>query len=132
MSGPIHPARLRRAVAAACAALLFVALAQGTAAGTDPPSPTTTPSSPTPSSATPPSSPSASGDTGLGGLDPRITAIMRKPEYRNAQWGLLQTDPDTGRVVHSLFPEQFFIPGSTANCSASRARGRRSAPTTAS
>ncbi|MEU2451908.1 MULTISPECIES: D-alanyl-D-alanine carboxypeptidase/D-alanyl-D-alanine-endopeptidase [unclassified Streptomyces] len=113
MSGPIHPARLRRAAAAACAALLFVALAQGTAAGTDPPSPTT-PSSPTPSSATPPSPPSASGDTGLGGLDPRITAIMRKPEYRNAQWGLLQTDPDTGRVVHSLFPEQFFIPGSTA------------------
>lgn len=39
---------------------------------------------------------------------------MRKPEYKNAQWGLLQTDPDGGQVVHSQFPEQFFIPGSTA------------------
>lgn len=39
---------------------------------------------------------------------------MRKPEYRNAQWGLLQKDPASGRVVHSLFPGQFFIPGSTA------------------
>ncbi|MBT2451441.1 D-alanyl-D-alanine carboxypeptidase/D-alanyl-D-alanine-endopeptidase [Streptomyces sp. ISL-43] len=39
---------------------------------------------------------------------------MGKPEYRHAQWGLLQTEPDGGRVVHSLFPDQFFVPGSTA------------------
>ncbi len=39
---------------------------------------------------------------------------MRKPEYRNAQWGLLQKDPVSGRVIHSRFPGQFFIPGSTA------------------
>ncbi|MFI1944878.1 D-alanyl-D-alanine carboxypeptidase/D-alanyl-D-alanine-endopeptidase [Streptomyces virginiae] len=107
MSRPFHLAPIRRGLAAACATLLFVALASGTATGADP---TPTPS-PSPSTGT---SPSATGDTGLGGLDPRITAIMRKPDYRNAQWGLLQTDPDDGRVVHSLFPEQFFIPGSTA------------------
>lgn len=96
MNGPNPSAPLRRGLAAACAALLFVALATGTAAGADP--------SPSPSP-----SPSASG-----GLDPRITAIMRKPEYRNAQWGLLQTGPDSKRVVHSMYPDQFFIPGSTA------------------
>ncbi|NXY96569.1 D-alanyl-D-alanine carboxypeptidase/D-alanyl-D-alanine-endopeptidase [Streptomyces sp. BR123] len=39
---------------------------------------------------------------------------MQKPEYRHAQWGLLQTAPDDGRVLHSMFPGQFFIPGSTA------------------
>ncbi|MFG2973185.1 D-alanyl-D-alanine carboxypeptidase/D-alanyl-D-alanine-endopeptidase [Streptomyces sp. NPDC048331] len=105
MSRPLHPAPIRRSMAAACAALLFVALVPGTATGADP--------TPTPSSAPSTSTPSATGDTGLAGLDPRITAIMRKPDYRNARWGLLQTDPD-GRVVHSLFPEEFFIPGSTA------------------
>ncbi|MFB6577297.1 D-alanyl-D-alanine carboxypeptidase/D-alanyl-D-alanine-endopeptidase [Streptomyces sp. NPDC056402] len=106
MSRPIHSAPLRRGTAAACAALLFLVLAPGTATGADP-----TPAPPPSPSAT---TPSATGDTGLAGLDPRIREIMRKPDYRNAQWGLLQTDPDSGRVVHSLFPEQFFIPGSTA------------------
>ncbi|MFI8387777.1 D-alanyl-D-alanine carboxypeptidase/D-alanyl-D-alanine-endopeptidase [Streptomyces sp. NPDC085540] len=111
MSRPIHSAPLRRGTAAACAALLFVALAPGTATGADPtPAPPPSPSATTPSATTP----SATGDTGLAGLDPRITEIMRGPDYRNAQWGLLQTDPESGRVVHSLFPEQFFIPGSTA------------------
>ncbi|MGZ9935325.1 D-alanyl-D-alanine carboxypeptidase/D-alanyl-D-alanine endopeptidase [Streptomyces sp. NC-S4] len=107
MSRPIHSAPLRRGTAAACAALLFVALAPGTATAADP---TPSPSATAPSA----TAPSATGDTGLAGLDPRITEIMRKPDYRHAQWGLLQTDPESGRVVHSLFPEQFFIPGSTA------------------
>ncbi|MGW5347266.1 D-alanyl-D-alanine carboxypeptidase [Streptomyces sp. NPDC004050] len=39
---------------------------------------------------------------------------MQKPEYRHAQWGLLRTDPDAGRGLHSMCPGQFFIPGSTA------------------
>ncbi|MFI1281215.1 D-alanyl-D-alanine carboxypeptidase/D-alanyl-D-alanine-endopeptidase [Streptomyces sp. NPDC020858] len=106
MSSPIHSASRRRGVAAACAALLFVALAPGTAAGAPSPSPSPSPSS------NPSASPSGGG--GQGPLDPRITEIMGKPEYRHAQWGLLQTEPDGGRVVHSLFPGQFFIPGSTA------------------
>ncbi|MFE1174002.1 D-alanyl-D-alanine carboxypeptidase/D-alanyl-D-alanine-endopeptidase [Streptomyces sp. NPDC058773] len=47
-------------------------------------------------------------------LDPRITAIMQKPEYRHAQWGLFQQDPQTGKVPLSRYADQFFIPGSTA------------------
>ncbi len=49
-----------------------------------------------------------------GGLPPEITAIMSKPAYRHAQWGLLEVDPANGRVVHSQYPDQFFMPGSTA------------------
>ncbi|MFD6798610.1 D-alanyl-D-alanine carboxypeptidase/D-alanyl-D-alanine-endopeptidase [Streptomyces cyaneofuscatus] len=56
----------------------------------------------------------SSPDGGDGRLDPRITEIMRKPDYPNAQWGLLQQDPESGRVVHSRFAEQLFIPGSVA------------------
>ncbi|MFB7463600.1 D-alanyl-D-alanine carboxypeptidase/D-alanyl-D-alanine-endopeptidase [Streptomyces sp. NPDC056224] len=101
MEDPIRFAALRRRVAAGCAALLLVALASGTGARAAP----SPPPSPTPW-------PTGVGDPGR--LDPRITEIMRKPEYRNAQWGLLQTEPADGRVLHSLFPGQFFIPGSTA------------------
>jgi len=43
-----------------------------------------------------------------------IQAIMDKPAYQHAQWGLLEVDGSTGRIVHSQFPDQFFIPGSTA------------------
>ncbi|MBP0932217.1 D-alanyl-D-alanine carboxypeptidase [Streptomyces sp. KCTC 0041BP] len=92
--GRTKPPPRRRAAAGAFAALLLVALVCGTGARAAP-------------SPTPPPPPS--------GLDPRITEIMRKPEYRHAQWGLLQTEPGAdGRVLHSLFPGQFFIPGSTA------------------
>lgn len=54
------------------------------------------------------------GTGGLGGLGAEILEIMGKPEYEHAQWGLLEVDDETGRVVHSQFPDQFFIPGSTA------------------
>ncbi|MFF2045452.1 D-alanyl-D-alanine carboxypeptidase/D-alanyl-D-alanine-endopeptidase [Kitasatospora sp. NPDC058170] len=54
----------------------------------------------------------AASDGHDGGLDPRITAIMAKPAYQHAQWGLLETDPATGRVIHEMSPDQFFIPGS--------------------
>ncbi|MFD3544277.1 D-alanyl-D-alanine carboxypeptidase/D-alanyl-D-alanine-endopeptidase [Streptomyces sp. NPDC058655] len=84
---------MRRRVAGGLCALLLVVLAPAAAAAPTPPPP---------------------GDTGSAGLDPRITDIMRKPEYRNARWGLLQTGPDGGQPVHSLLAEQFFVPGSTA------------------
>ncbi|MFF3743369.1 D-alanyl-D-alanine carboxypeptidase/D-alanyl-D-alanine endopeptidase [Streptomyces kronopolitis] len=47
-------------------------------------------------------------------LDPRITAVMRKPDYRHAQWGLFQQNPDGGEVTQSRYADQFFVPGSTA------------------
>ncbi|MCM2420240.1 D-alanyl-D-alanine carboxypeptidase/D-alanyl-D-alanine-endopeptidase [Streptomyces sp. RKAG293] len=46
-------------------------------------------------------------------LSPEIRAIMDKPAYEHAQWGLLEVEGSTGRVVHSQYPDQFFIPGST-------------------
>ncbi|MFD9405790.1 D-alanyl-D-alanine carboxypeptidase/D-alanyl-D-alanine-endopeptidase [Streptomyces sp. NPDC059989] len=103
MEDPIRFAALRRRVAAVCGALLLVALASATGARAAP----SPPPSPSPS-------PWPTGVGEPGRLDPRITEIMRKPEYRHAQWGLLQTEPVGGQVLHSLFPGQFFIPGSTA------------------
>jgi D-alanyl-D-alanine carboxypeptidase/D-alanyl-D-alanine-endopeptidase (penicillin-binding protein 4) len=47
-------------------------------------------------------------------LSPDIEAIMHKPAYAHAQWGLLEIDDQTGRVIHSLHPNQFFLPGSNA------------------
>jgi len=47
-------------------------------------------------------------------LGPEITSIMNKSAYQHAQWGVLEVDAASGRVVHSQFPDQFFIPGSTA------------------
>lgn len=51
---------------------------------------------------------------GGDGLSPDILAIMHKPGYEHAQWGLLEIDDTTGEVIHSQYPNQFFIPGSTA------------------
>lgn len=47
-------------------------------------------------------------------LDPRIEAIMNKPAYRHAQWGLFQQNPRSGKVTQSRYADQFFIPGSVA------------------
>jgi hypothetical protein len=60
-----------------------------------------------------PFTPRNAGDQ--GGLDPRIVKIMNSSPYRHGEWGLLEVDPATGRIVHSLDPVQrFFNPGSTA------------------
>ncbi|WP_371484086.1 D-alanyl-D-alanine carboxypeptidase/D-alanyl-D-alanine-endopeptidase [Kitasatospora sp. NBC_00315] len=82
---PTIPGRLR-AWAAAAATLLAVA---GSGAGA-------------PAAA-------ANGDD----LGPAIEAIMHKPEYEHAQWGLLEIDTTTGETIHSRFADQFFVPGST-------------------
>ena len=47
-------------------------------------------------------------------LGPAINAIMAKPAYKHAQWGLLEVDDRSGRVIHAQYPDQLFIPGSTA------------------
>ncbi|KIF04067.1 D-Ala-D-Ala carboxypeptidase [Streptomyces sp. RSD-27] len=99
MGRPIRRAALRRRAGAGFAALLLALSGSGALAR---------------AAADPSPPPSPSGSAGAGRLDPRIAEIMRKPEYRHAQWGLLQTGPDGSPVRHALFPGQFFIPGSTA------------------
>ncbi|MEW1632900.1 D-alanyl-D-alanine carboxypeptidase/D-alanyl-D-alanine-endopeptidase [Streptomyces sp. NPDC093801] len=99
MGHPIRGAALRRRAGAGFAALLLALSGSGAVAR---------------AAADPSPPPSPSGSAGAGRLDPRIAEIMRKPEYRHAQWGLLQTGPDGKPVRHALFPGQFFIPGSTA------------------
>jgi D-alanyl-D-alanine carboxypeptidase/D-alanyl-D-alanine-endopeptidase (penicillin-binding protein 4) len=39
---------------------------------------------------------------------------MHASPYRHGAWGLLEVDPTTGRVVHALSPDRFFVPASTA------------------
>ncbi|MFE9426885.1 D-alanyl-D-alanine carboxypeptidase/D-alanyl-D-alanine-endopeptidase [Kitasatospora sp. NPDC006697] len=48
------------------------------------------------------------------GLSPAIRAVMAKPAYQHAQWGLLEVDPASGQAVHSQQADRYFIPGSTA------------------
>ncbi len=55
------------------------------------------------------SPPAVRGD----GLGPEIAAIMKKPQYAHARWGLLEID-DKGRTVHSRRADEFFVPGSAA------------------
>ncbi|MFD9129569.1 D-alanyl-D-alanine carboxypeptidase/D-alanyl-D-alanine-endopeptidase [Kitasatospora sp. NPDC059571] len=52
----------------------------------------------------------AAHDDDLGSA---IEAIMHKPGYEHAQWGVLEIDAASGKVIHSRFANQFFIPGST-------------------
>ncbi|MEV6975037.1 D-alanyl-D-alanine carboxypeptidase/D-alanyl-D-alanine-endopeptidase [Kitasatospora sp. NPDC093806] len=87
--GPKTRDRLRAAWTAAGAAVLIVA---GTAAA----------------------APAADRHHLDGDLGPEIAAILHKPAYEHAQWGVLEVDPASGQVVHSQYPDQFFIPGSTA------------------
>jgi D-alanyl-D-alanine carboxypeptidase/D-alanyl-D-alanine-endopeptidase (penicillin-binding protein 4) len=48
------------------------------------------------------------------GLDPRIARIMDASVYRYGEWGLLETDPATGRVIQSVGPAQrMYVQGST-------------------
>ena len=50
-----------------------------------------------------------SGDT----LDHRIDAIMARPEFAHARFGLKFITADTGDVVYELNSQQLFVPGST-------------------
>jgi len=55
------------------------------------------------------------GQTAVAGEDnlgPAIKAIMNKPAYKHAQWGVLEVDPARRETIHSQFPNQGFIPGS--------------------
>ncbi|WP_052434900.1 D-alanyl-D-alanine carboxypeptidase/D-alanyl-D-alanine endopeptidase [Streptacidiphilus melanogenes] len=45
-------------------------------------------------------------------IPPAVEAIMHKPGYEHAQWGLYEVDPSDGTVIHSQFARQSFVPGS--------------------
>jgi D-alanyl-D-alanine carboxypeptidase/D-alanyl-D-alanine-endopeptidase (penicillin-binding protein 4) len=45
-------------------------------------------------------------------LPPAVEAIMHKPGYKTAQWGVYEVDPSNGQVIHSQFARQSFVPGS--------------------
>ncbi|MEV7027356.1 D-alanyl-D-alanine carboxypeptidase, partial [Kitasatospora sp. NPDC093558] len=53
--------------------------------------------------------PAAANDDDNG---PPIEAIMHKPGYEHAQWGVFETDPSNGQVIHNRFGNQFFQLGS--------------------
>src|SRR5262245_14111812 len=41
-----------------------------------------------------------------------LKAVLHKPLYKNAVWGLLVVDLDTGEVIHELAPNRKFMTGS--------------------
>jgi len=43
----------------------------------------------------------------------RIGAVMRRPEYKQAHWGLLVIDAKTGKTVYEHNPDMLFTPAST-------------------
>jgi D-alanyl-D-alanine carboxypeptidase/D-alanyl-D-alanine-endopeptidase (penicillin-binding protein 4) len=58
--------------------------------------------------------PAAGGPTGDAPLPPEIEAIMHKPQYANASWGLLDVDATSGAATFSRRADELFIPGSSA------------------
>jgi D-alanyl-D-alanine carboxypeptidase/D-alanyl-D-alanine-endopeptidase (penicillin-binding protein 4) len=56
-----------------------------------------------------PLSPLQAGDD----LASRIDAVIHGPEYRQAHWGLLVVDSQTGDVVYAHNPDQLVLPAST-------------------
>ncbi|WP_232248265.1 D-alanyl-D-alanine carboxypeptidase/D-alanyl-D-alanine endopeptidase [Streptacidiphilus rugosus] len=45
-------------------------------------------------------------------LSPAVEAVMHQPGYETAQWGVYEVDPSNGKVIHSQFARQSFVPGS--------------------
>ncbi|MFB6437100.1 D-alanyl-D-alanine carboxypeptidase/D-alanyl-D-alanine-endopeptidase [Streptomyces sp. NPDC056411] len=95
MSPSVRRRRIPRRSAVTLAVLLAVGVVLTGLVQAAPPTPSPPPASP-------------------GALDPRAAAILAKPAYRHAQWGLFQQNLGTGKVVQSRYADQFFIPGSTA------------------
>jgi D-alanyl-D-alanine carboxypeptidase/D-alanyl-D-alanine-endopeptidase (penicillin-binding protein 4) len=46
-------------------------------------------------------------------LAAKIEAVIHRPEYRQARWGILVVDAKTGETVYAHNAEQLFIPAST-------------------
>ena len=47
-------------------------------------------------------------------LAQQINAILGQPELARAHWGLDVVEPETGKVIYSLNPDQLFLPASNA------------------
>ncbi|HEV3255931.1 MAG TPA: D-alanyl-D-alanine carboxypeptidase/D-alanyl-D-alanine-endopeptidase [Gemmataceae bacterium] len=54
--------------------------------------------------------PSARADNDLAA---KINSIIQGPDYRQARWGILAVDAETGRTVYEHNPDQLFLPAST-------------------
>jgi D-alanyl-D-alanine carboxypeptidase/D-alanyl-D-alanine-endopeptidase (penicillin-binding protein 4) len=46
-------------------------------------------------------------------LAAKINAVIQGPDYRQARWGILVVDTETGRTVYEHNAEQLFLPAST-------------------
>ncbi len=58
--------------------------------------------------------PDASADSAGRPLPASVTAVMQKPQYAQAAWGLLELDASSGRALYAKREAEMFIPGSTA------------------
>jgi D-alanyl-D-alanine carboxypeptidase/D-alanyl-D-alanine-endopeptidase (penicillin-binding protein 4) len=58
--------------------------------------------------------PVASADSAVRPLPASVTAVMDKPQYAQAAWGLLELDANSGRQLYAKRAGEMFIPGSTA------------------
>ncbi len=57
-------------------------------------------------------------------LGSRIEAVINRIEYRQAHWGVLVVDAQTGEKVYAYNPDKLFFPASTTklySCSAALA-----------
>src|SRR5438270_341914 len=46
-------------------------------------------------------------------LAARIEAVIHGPDYRQARWGILVVDAQTGQTLYACNPDQLFLPAST-------------------
>jgi serine-type D-Ala-D-Ala carboxypeptidase/endopeptidase (penicillin-binding protein 4) len=46
-------------------------------------------------------------------LASKINAVIHGPDYRQARWGILVVDAESGRTVYEHNPDQLFLPAST-------------------
>ena len=53
--------------------------------------------------------PEGKKDSPLAG---RIAAVLERPEYRHARWGILAVDAATGKTVYARNADQLFAPAS--------------------
>lgn len=51
-------------------------------------------------------------DTARARLRTSIDSIVSQPQYRNAQWGVLVVDPESGDTLYSRNAEKLFVPAS--------------------